>query len=1380
MSDSFEPDVVVVPNIFSPEYDNSIRSESSLSNAIAGHQETVNKIPKLSSEKMKVMKDRFSQLLLRTNDDDDQEDFSARDSTVPSETGQNLAPRSSTDRWQSLRQVISKDKNKITRPKSGRNHVVKSPNNNNNTIGIPGGEEDDEHSEVSTNERKIIQNFDEQNLNNDLMEEEEELTNYWDTYKIPDPIISHLDIELEEFNPPVIPEYESIFQSESAPMSLEVTKISEYVVEQQRMRMEKSLMQARLETIEKTKAKEMDMLWKEHMARLRVEELEVQSKGRISHEKAKIFELALEKDKSISRNFKRAREDLETHIQQQNATAREHFGELITTSQSLGRKLDIYTNNAPLPIEIRIHFLRAIKTKLEKGAYVVMVSQHDSLGGQPLRWSKMGPYGIGPDLPAVTKPAKHYGRYFDRNMKFEDSCFLSCPPKHLLKPCYVIILELFQLANRSTPMDKCVGWTAFPMCNEHFGVFEGNLKLPFIRGEHSPNCQSFRGMEEAMASDLNNWLCNAYIEVRHLPRTVLHEALNKKDFALEYDYFKKIATTNGLSKMLRASIKLRPTESHDNDSVAIDIPPSNNAVPPNNKALSSSSLLSYETQTHTQANVHTVGNIDKGLFRRNTSNNKSLAHADSAFELNFRDYKPGSLPTHVSTPLVMSASMGNNNSSSKSERRHPYAGMYMSHDSDDDFHMSSRKNRVKKRPLSVLNSMRSMLFNVFSSRPPIPAAALSNEDRDNNDGDGVDEMELGLVIHPTILKKPSSRNNNTNVNNVRSVSFSAAIDDRNNSRSVKMNIDDEIEEQGEGEGDVHSPLLSGISNLTEVDKSMKANTNRNTPRRRDTGYPTIQVKVKDKDREEEEVLERGYGSDEDFFLHAEQRGKLIGVDALASNTGKKFASAMNEGKIIRRHVSEGPRFDSEAINVHDDDDDGNNGDGGTDNDNDDDDRDDERKTPLAIPSKFSTGWSNLVDPTEIETYTMSIASDPSKRKRLLPRQVAKSKLVFLSMELFGDLVPHQWGKFDSYVTIFIYIIAIWMRMYVHYIAQYLFLQGAGTPVYGFSNSIYQLEYKYMSSSISSSVEVGVVAIGPIFNILIFLMLGYLGGLFYKVAGNLPLSCSKFIASYGVATALDPVLIAVVDILDHNYSCSTKDLHCQESYTSSSCHCFEGDMIKLYNRMLKDEGSGITGIFITAIVYSATITITLLLLYEYIVYVHRDARVLDLYRRINAPAEEFFMPDDHEISGEELRSICAMAKKYRSLDGSTRQLQVTTHVDKTNNDIFNRKSTKHYAIYECGSDGKKKSIYRHFIALEDGAILEIFEQFSLGNSYLGDATSNEPTSASAKLYQANHIEDILSKDFEAMGMGDGSNNGVGNNISMKTAKKFGIFAGLENI
>ena len=96
------------------------------------------------------------------------------------------------------------------------------------------------------------------------------------------------------------------------------------------------------------------------------------------------------------------------------------------------------------------------------------------------------------------------------------------------------------------------------------------------------------------------------------------------------------------------------------------------------------------------------------------------------------------------------------------------------------------------------------------------------------------------------------------------------------------------------------------------------------------------------------------------------------------------------------------------------------------------------------------------------------------------------------------------------------------------------------------------------------------------------------------------------------------------------------------------------MMKLWMRYERDEGSGVTGLFITVMIYLGIVCISLLLLYEYIVYVHRDGRILDLWRRINAPAEEFFLPDDFEISGEELVSICALAKKHRGLDGSTRR------------------------------------------------------------------------------------------------------------------------------
>jgi hypothetical protein len=46
--------------------------------------------------------------------------------------------------------------------------------------------------------------------------------------------------------------------------------------------------------------------------------------------------------------------------------------------------------------------------------------------------------------------------------------------------------------------------------------------------------------------------------------------------------------------------------------------------------------------------------------------------------------------------------------------------------------------------------------------------------------------------------------------------------------------------------------------------------------------------------------------------------------------------------------------------------------------------------------------------------------------------------------------------------------------------------------------VLQVSFKYMSESISTAGEVGVVAIGPVANICVFLFLVCSGALFYKV------------------------------------------------------------------------------------------------------------------------------------------------------------------------------------------------------------------------------------------------------------------------------------------
>lgn len=70
---------------------------------------------------------------------------------------------------------------------------------------------------------------------------------------------------------------------------------------------------------------------------------------------------------------------------------------------------------------------------------------------------------------------------------------------------------------------------------------------------------------------------------------------------------------------------------------------------------------------------------------------------------------------------------------------------------------------------------------------------------------------------------------------------------------------------------------------------------------------------------------------------------------------------------------------------------------------------------------------------------------------------------------------------------------------------------------------------------------------------------------------------------------------------------------------------------MWYRMEADENSGVTGLVITLMVYAMTSIITALVLYIYLVYIYKNARLLDIWRRLTAPMEEFFIPHDFEVA-----------------------------------------------------------------------------------------------------------------------------------------------------
>jgi hypothetical protein len=130
-------------------------------------------------------------------------------------------------------------------------------------------------------------------------------------------------------------------------------------------------------------------------------------------------------------------------------------------------------------------------------------------------------------------------------------------------------------------------------------------------------------------------------------------------------------------------------------------------------------------------------------------------------------------------------------------------------------------------------------------------------------------------------------------------------------------------------------------------------------------------------------------------------------------------------------------------------------------------------------------------------------------------------------------------------------------------------------------------------------------------------------------------------------------------------------------------------------------------------YLGTGVLACLILHEYLLHVHRNGRILDLWRRINGPIEEFFIPDDYEITAEELIKIIASAKAFKSiLPGSVIKRNVVIHegIEKDPNDINYLGNYKRVIIYQNESNGKQ-FIFRHFLCDSNGKITEIFNDLT---------------------------------------------------------------------
>lgn len=59
-----------------------------------------------------------------------------------------------------------------------------------------------------------------------------------------------------------------------------------------------------------------------------------------------------------------------------------------------------------------------------------------------------------------------------------------------------------------------MGWGAFPLVNGDFEINEGKFKLPLLNGAISYSSNKFKDIEQKYCRNIDEWLCNLYIEVK--------------------------------------------------------------------------------------------------------------------------------------------------------------------------------------------------------------------------------------------------------------------------------------------------------------------------------------------------------------------------------------------------------------------------------------------------------------------------------------------------------------------------------------------------------------------------------------------------------------------------------------------------------------------------------------------------------------------------------------------------------------------------------------------------------------------------------------------------------------------------------------------------
>ncbi|XP_075351560.1 uncharacterized protein LOC142406497 [Mycteria americana] len=345
---------------------------------------------------------------------------------------------------------------------------------------------------------------------------------------------------------------------------------------------------------------------------------------------------------------------------------------------------------------------------------------------------------------------------------------------------------------------------------------------------------------------------------------------------------------------------------------------------------------------------------------------------------------------------------------------------------------------------------------------------------------------------------------------------------------------------------------------------------------------------------------------------------------------------------------------------------------------------------------------------ELEKYTFSVCCRSAAEVKLSRRVVERFHFVVYSA--FSELGAAHWRSGDFWLLMLLVVLLWFVRLYLHYLSQWLFLQTISVPVTKFQLFPHTVELCYQNSLLQTSEELVMVVVGPLtLNAGLLLMVLIRWGC-QQLFDSFPSFLSKFIIALGLWTVLDPLAVFIVDsVLGRLGNSVEKPI---------------ADAAKLYWVFLRAEESGIPGALITVMLYTILFITSSTMLYLYFLRLHSEGWLLDVFQRIHGEEGTFFVPLDLEISGQELSYIMKRAKQWRGFNGERRMVAVSDYIwkdhaskpgvsscDPQHQDEIpgsaatsRGSTTVHISVYTVHLSGFQE-LYRHFLRLPDGAIVE---------------------------------------------------------------------------